>query len=129
MLLPMIRISILRLKRIRLGYQRLFSKPTNDKNLNSEIETMNEAADKDMNVSTNDKNLNSEIETCMVKSQRIIYQRPTNDKNLNSEIETALMCVIFGQEIRSVATNDKNLNSEIETITLSCVRTRFTGYQ
>ena len=63
---------------------------------------------------TNDKNLNSEIETETVGRGAIAIEKPTNDKNLNSEIETSVRS--RASEGRAASTNDKNLNSEIETI-------------
>ena len=42
-----------------------------------------------IDVSTNDKNLNSEIETHVFPRPSINPHPATNDKNLNSEIETA----------------------------------------
>ena len=111
----------------------------NDKNLNSEIETIwtctvllkchqlsmirisilrlkrfqwhqKGATDRS---SINDKNLNSEIETTLRCLYRPSMQSAINDKNLNSEIETTLRC-LYRPSMQS-AINDKNLNSEIET--------------
>ena len=60
----MIRISILRLK-LRLSHTRTDKRTAiNDKNLNSEIETSQQAEETKERLGTiNDKNLNSEIET------------------------------------------------------------------
>ena len=61
---------------------------TNDKNLNSEIETSMGIYRRNTNWTTNDKNLNSEIETGASLGERGAPFFTTNDKNLNSEIET-----------------------------------------
>ena len=84
--LPMIRISILRLKHKRLWG----CLPTNDKNLNSEIETLMRTflPLRRCLCATNDKNLNSEIETNAASLILHWVATTTNDKNLNSEIET-----------------------------------------
>ena len=111
----MIRISILRLKQRRAWHQCNGYISTNDKNLNSEIETLCESTLaiaqerlpmirisilrlKRFSVGcaggccwpTNDKNLNSEIETVMKAERKKVSVEPINDKNLNSEIETSL---------------------------------------
>ena len=92
-----------------------------------------------MALTTNDKNLNSEIETKASKGNTLTSgKRSTNDKNLNSEIETTtgeLADLAVGDlpmirisilrlkpnidtaplDALPNSTNDKNLNSEIET--------------
>ena len=69
----MIRISILRLKRAgpEISITTLVS--TNDKNLNSEIETSYIAINRTPHPTTNDKNLNSEIETQTPFSKGVRY--------------------------------------------------------
>ena len=88
----MIRISILRLKldTIRRCYRQDY-RAINDKNLNSEIETLPRLiAPETLRGSINDKNLNSEIETQTNRHRMGDELDPINDKNLNSEIETCL---------------------------------------
>ena len=134
----MIRISILRLKHFPRRGTEQHSVPTNDKNLNSEIETPTTTTPSGSKRNpTNDKNLNSEIETAELSEPTKAEVVPTNDKNLNSEIETWILPSVssnfsmlpmirisilrlkhlrVGLQIKNLGTtNDKNLNSEIET--------------
>ena len=60
----------------------------------------------------NEKNLNSEIETILTEISPCECSRTVNEKNLNSEIETELLGV---GDLDSFPVNEKNLNSEIET--------------
>ena len=92
---------------------------TNDKNLNSEIETINTCLCwRRQGLSTNDKNLNSEIETgigsstgsgCrllpMIRISILRLKQTEQESNANLVLST----------------NDKNLNSEIETRTLEAL--------
>ena len=109
----MIRISILRLKLCYFRGLHNRRKSTNDKNLNSEIETRMKAhfTHFPMDSTTNDKNLNSEIETksclAMVVSHTLPMIRISILRLKHAEASIA--------NFTSLTTNDKNLNSEIET--------------
>ena len=75
---------------------------------------------------TNDKNLNSEIETKSQTAQTSSTETPINDKNLNSEIETFQTC--YDPFAHVSAINDKNLNSEIETVIESSLHQGVYGF-
>ena len=134
----MIRISILRLKQSKRTSERSVTRCTNDKNLNSEIETSFRRHGTEISVSLRMIRISilrlkrhgcvipqpktSALRMIRISILRLKHggsarsqsaRRDTNDKNLNSEIETPLR---FEGHWRCWPTNDKNLNSEIETI-------------